>query len=81
MANYGKTETELLVEETLQCRQIIKEITKFGVSQKQILKIIELLSLELENIEHTREICGLIKELNNLSVIDDETTQEGLKLV
>ena len=37
MTNYGKTETELLVEDSTQCRQIVKEITKFGVSQPQML--------------------------------------------
>lgn len=81
MVNYGKTETELLVNETIQCRQIVKEITKFGVSQPQMLKIIELLALELENIQHAQKISLFIKELNELSITKlAENTQEQLEL-
>ena len=46
---YGKTKTEQLAEETLQCRQIVTEIINFGIDQHQILKIIELLALNLED--------------------------------
>ena len=42
------------------CRNITKEILNFGVSQKEILKIIENLSMELENTEIMKEICNTI---------------------
>jgi len=46
---YGKTEQEVEVEKTVQCRQIVKEILDFGVDELQKRKIIYLLSLELED--------------------------------
>ena len=46
---YGKTKSELSTEKTLICRDIVREIMSFGVDQNQILKIIDLLSLELED--------------------------------
>ena len=47
--SYGKTDRELLAEEISQCRQIVKTIMDFGVSQRQILHVMYSLSLELEN--------------------------------
>ena len=52
-----------LTEEKEACRHIIVELNKFGLTQRQILFLIYLLGLELENIEHMREITMLIKEL------------------
>ena len=42
-------------------RNIVKEIIDFGVSQNEILKIIELLSLELEDREKMLSIINLTK--------------------
>ena len=39
---YGKTEQEVEVEKTVQCRQIVKEILNFGVDELQKRKIIYL---------------------------------------
>jgi hypothetical protein len=44
------------------CRNIIKEILNFGVSQNEMLKIIELISLELENREIMTNIINCIKQ-------------------
>ena len=44
------------------CRSIHKEIVDFGVSQKEIIKIIELLSLELEDISMMKGINSIIKK-------------------
>lgn len=45
----------------IKARQIVQEIIKFGmVSDKQILKIIKFLSLELENMNLMKQICELI---------------------
>ena len=38
------------------CREIIKEILNFGVNEKEIIKIIELLSYELENTDLMKHI-------------------------
>ena len=44
------------------CRSIHKEIIDFGVNQKEIIKIIELLSLELEDISMMKDINSIIKK-------------------
>ncbi len=41
-------------------REIVQEIMNFGVSQQQILHIINLLALELEDNKMMREINNLI---------------------
>lgn len=43
------------------CRSIHKEIMDFGVNDMEIIKIIELLSLELENTDYMRSISNAIK--------------------
>tara|TARA_E500000331_G_C17151904_1_gene667680 strand:- start:707 stop:919 length:213 start_codon:yes stop_codon:yes gene_type:complete len=43
-------------------REVVQEIMNYGVTQKQILQIINLLALELEDNELMRSIVGLCKE-------------------
>ena len=43
------------------CRNIVSEIVRFGVNDNEIFKIIELISLELENTNSMREIHSVIK--------------------
>jgi hypothetical protein len=43
------------------CRQINKEIVSFGVNDKEIIKIIELLSFELEDTDLMRSINSVLK--------------------
>jgi len=57
---YGKTEQEVEVEKTVQCRQIVKEILSFGVDELQKRKIIYLLSLELEDRDIMVQISKII---------------------
>ena len=47
------------------CRQIHKEIIDFGVSDKEIIKIIELLSFELEDTSLMKRINTLLKSNHN----------------
>ncbi len=42
-------------------RDITQEILNFGVNQNEILKIIELLSLELEDVFIMKEISKILK--------------------
>ena len=42
-------------------RNIQKEILNFGISQKEIIKLIELLCLELEDTKIMREVISAIK--------------------
>ena len=66
---YGKSEQDHAIEDMVQCREIVREILDFGVSQVQIMKIAYLLSLELENRQALEGISGCIQEyidkLNN----------------
>lgn len=65
---FGKLQSEKHAEENNVCRQIVREISHFGVNQRQTLFIIYLLSLELENIDLMRELTSLIKELGGSDV-------------
>jgi len=56
-------------------RQIVTEILNFGVTQKQILQTIYLLSLELEDREKSISIANIAKENGNIAA---ETKQTGL---
>ena len=54
------------------CRSIVLEINRFGVNDSEIIKIIELISLELENTEIMRGIHSIIKPVNKA----EETKKE-----
>lgn len=43
-------------------RNIVKEIIDFGVSQDELLKIIELISLELENRDIMLSILNIVTQ-------------------
>jgi len=61
MENYGSTKEEIDAEKMLQCRQIVKEIVNFEVSDAQKVQIIKLLACELENINLMKDIVNIIK--------------------
>ena len=44
-------------------RDIHKEILNFGISQKEITKLIELLCLELEDTQIMREVLSILKPI------------------
>jgi len=60
---YGQAQSEKQAEENRTCRDIIKEINNFGITQRQAMLIIHLLASELENVEHMRAITRLTREL------------------
>lgn len=60
---YGTLESEKIAEENLTCRKIVKEISEFGITQRQLLMLIYLLSLEIEDHEKMCEFVTMIKEL------------------
>lgn len=74
---YGKTEEEKWATEMLSARQITQEVLNFGVTQRQILQIAYLLSLELENRNALVEITTVIKE----HLDGDTTATESSKLI
>ena len=57
------------------CRNIKNEIVSFGVSQKEIVKLLELLSLELEDTVLMRNIINTIKPQNSEQ---NQTKKESL---
>lgn len=61
--HYGKTAVEQRADDSLKCRQITRTIIDFGVSEAEKLKIIYLLSLELENRDQMLEISAAVKRL------------------
>ena len=58
------------------CRNIVSEINNFGVNDNEIIKIIELLSFELENTDLMRKLLLLCRPKDNIS----ETKKEKLIL-
>ena len=46
---YGKTAEEQELLDKIKAREIVQEILNFGVSQQQMIQIINLLAMELED--------------------------------
>lgn len=66
-------EHKLSSKKRRECRDIVLEIKKFGVSQRQLLFLIQLLSLELEDLETMKAIARVIgenRENTPLDVVD-----------
>ena len=66
MEKIGKTQEEIDANQIFECRQITKNIVNIGISEKQKIKIIELLSLELESRDAMNLILNTVKEIKNL---------------
>lgn len=60
---YGQSPGERRADENNVCRQIVREVNNFGISQRQSLVLIYLLALELEDVERMRAITRLVREL------------------
>ena len=69
---YGKTEQECHAESMFKCRQIMTEILNFGVSERQLLQLAYLISLELENRKMLENISKCVQEC-----IDEYDTDES----
>lgn len=63
VVRYGKTPGEKTAEENLECRQIVKEISNYGITQRQQKLLIYLLALELEDIDLMKTVTSTIKDL------------------
>lgn len=63
MIHYNQTKSEQVAAENEVCRQIIREISNFGVSQRQVLMIMYLLAMELEDVSRMQALTRLIREL------------------
>ena len=58
----GSIEVSLSKEKKDTCRDIVREIRNFGISQRQMVFLIELLALELENREVMLAIKSAVTE-------------------
>jgi len=68
MEKIGKTQEDIDAVHILECRKLVKNIINFGISEKQKIKLMELLSLELESrdaMEIILEAVDKIKKLDN----------------
>lgn len=74
--SYGSTSDEIDIKDRAKCREIVSEILNFGVSQKQIVQITYLLSLELENREDMLFLSKACK-----SVADGEINKSSALIV
>jgi hypothetical protein len=59
-------ELELTKDKKQECRDIVKEIKRFGVSQRQMLYVIYLLGLEFVNSEVMNSVCNAAKSCRKL---------------
>jgi hypothetical protein len=62
---FGSSQAESEAKEMLRCRQIVSEILNFGVSQREIMRIMHLLSLEIESREVMIDLSDRIKSSMN----------------
>jgi len=69
MERFGTTAEERDAREMLRCRQISAEIMNFGVSQREILRIMRLLALELED----RGLMSSLSEQLRAAIEDDRS--------
>lgn len=77
MEKFGELSTEKDLKKIQVCRDIVKEIMRFGVTQEQILLIIQLLGYELHNHEHLVEVVALTKALQkNSSILITDKVEE-----
>lgn len=65
---YGQSSNEKRAEENRVCRQMLREITNFGITQRQQMFLIYLLATELENVEHMKAITSLVRDLGGSDV-------------
>jgi hypothetical protein len=74
-------ELDLPANKRKDCRDIVLEIRKFGVSQRQLLYIIYLLSLELEDNDIMRSIVKIIGEKRKDVPVNSLERPSNVKLI
>lgn len=74
---YGESKSEKLAEENQVCRQISREISLFGITERQRLMLIYLLAMELEDTNQLQEITSVVKELAGNEIFLSHHTEEG----
>lgn len=60
---YSQFDSEKRADENVVCRQIVREINNFGITQRQTLMVIYFLACELENVEQMKVLTKTAREL------------------
>lgn len=74
MEKIGKTDLEIDADKMLECRKIVKNLVKFGLSETQKLHIIYLMSLEMESRDALNIITDSVEKIKSL----DQNTKFSL---
>lgn len=81
---YGKLQSEKSAEENQLCREIAREVSLLGISDRQRMLVIYLLALELENSDAMQEITECVKDVSGGNIFlstygddDGKTRSEG----
>ena len=77
MQTYGQLTSEKLAIENEDCRKIVKEIVNLGLTQRQQLFLIYLLSMNLENIEYVQTLTSMIKDIAGDEVFISKKEDNG----
>jgi len=65
---YGQLNSEKLAEDKKVAQEIVSEINKFGINDRQRWIIMHLLSLELENVQDMRDMVEFIKSKKDTEI-------------
>lgn len=74
--HYGQLRSEKHAEENDMCRKIAKEISQFGITERQRLFLIYTLALELEDSDVMLELTACIKELTKSNIFVSGENQQ-----
>lgn len=75
---YGQAmSSEGLAEEKQTCRQIVREISNFGVSERQRLFIIYLLAMELEDVSAMKQLTDTVRVLGGSELFLIDRAEDG----
>jgi hypothetical protein len=66
---YGTSADDVIIKESDEARKIVAEIMNYGISQNQILYIINDLALNLENQAHLRRIVNVVRDIKEDTII------------
>jgi len=66
---YGTSVDDTIIKESDEARKIVAEIMNYGISQNQILYIINDLALNLENQAHLRRILNVVRDIKDDTIV------------
>tara|TARA_R110000851_G_scaffold201066_1_gene352244 strand:- start:848 stop:1096 length:249 start_codon:yes stop_codon:yes gene_type:complete len=77
---YGETESDIWAKDSLKCREIVSEIMNFGVSQTQILQVINLLAMELEDRNQMLAFRNIYRSIQEEKPLEGKTSTSKIIL-